>query len=51
VLIKIAVDVDELVYSGLASAEAVLTDTEKELGTLLVDIGGGTTFNYCFFGW
>lgn len=40
---KIAVDVDELVYSGLASAEAVLTDTEKELGTLLVDIGGGTT--------
>ena len=40
---KVAVDVDELVYNGLASAEAVLTDTEKELGTLLVDIGGGTT--------
>jgi cell division protein FtsA len=40
---KIAIDVDELVYSGLASAEAVLTDTERELGTLLVDIGGGTT--------
>ncbi|NLD48712.1 MAG: cell division protein FtsA, partial [Clostridiaceae bacterium] len=35
--------VDELVYNGLASAEAVLTDTERELGTLLVDIGGGTT--------
>ena len=40
---KVAVDVDELVYNGLASAEGVLTDTEKELGTLLVDIGGGTT--------
>jgi len=37
------VDVDEMVYTGIASAEAVLTDTEKELGTLLVDIGGGTT--------
>lgn len=40
---KVAVDVDELVYTGIASAEAVLTDTEKELGTLLIDIGGGTT--------
>jgi cell division protein FtsA len=40
---KVAVDVDELVYSGIASAEAVLTDTEKELGTLLIDLGGGTT--------
>ena len=29
------------IYSGLASAEAVLTDTEKELGVALVDIGGG----------
>lgn len=32
-----------LVFSGLASAEAVLTDTEKELGVVLVDIGGGKT--------
>lgn len=29
------------VFSGYASAEAVLTDTEKELGVVLVDIGGG----------
>jgi len=29
------------VFSGLASAESVLTDTEKELGVVLVDIGGG----------
>ncbi len=40
---QVGVNVEELVYTGLASSEAVLTDTEKELGTLLVDIGGGTT--------
>jgi cell division protein FtsA len=40
---QVGVDVEEMVYTGIASAEAVLTDTEKELGTLLVDIGGGTT--------
>lgn len=45
---QVGVNVDELVYTGIASAEAVLTDTEKELGTLLVDIGGGTTSMICF---
>lgn len=40
---QVGVNVEELVYAGVASSEAVLTDTEKELGTLLVDIGGGTT--------
>jgi len=40
---QVGVNVDELVYTGIASAESVLTDTEKELGTILVDIGGGTT--------
>ncbi len=39
---QIGIDVEQLVYSGLASAEAVLSDTEKELGTMLIDIGGGT---------
>lgn len=29
------------VFSGSASASAVLTNTEKELGAVLVDIGGG----------
>ncbi len=29
------------IFAGLASAEAVLTDTEKELGAVVVDIGGG----------
>lgn len=29
------------IFSGLASSEAVLTDTEKELGAVVADIGGG----------
>lgn len=33
----------ELVFSGLAAGEAVLTKTEKELGCALIDIGAGTT--------
>ena len=37
------VQLDELVISSLAAAEATLTDTEKELGVLVADIGGGTT--------
>jgi cell division protein FtsA len=40
---QVGVGVEELVYTGIASSETVLTDTEKELGTVLVDIGGGTT--------
>ncbi|HUS59855.1 MAG TPA: cell division protein FtsA [Nevskiaceae bacterium] len=40
---EMGVDVQDLVAGGLASAESVLSDTEKELGVVLVDIGGGTT--------
>lgn len=40
---EVGANIDALVFSGLASAEAVLTDTEKELGVVLLDIGGGTT--------
>jgi cell division protein FtsA len=29
------------IFSGLASAEAVLSETEKDLGCILVDVGGG----------
>jgi cell division protein FtsA len=35
--------VHDVVLEPLASAEAVLGDDEKELGVVLVDIGGGTT--------
>lgn len=40
---EVGVNIEELVFTGLASSEAVLTPTEKELGCILVDIGGGTT--------
>ncbi len=29
------------IFSGLSAAEAVLTDTEKDLGVAVIDIGGG----------
>ncbi len=40
---QVGIDVSELVFSGIASALSVLSDTEKELGVVLVDIGGETT--------
>jgi cell division protein FtsA len=36
------VKIDELVVGSLASAEAVLNETEKELGVAVADIGAGT---------
>jgi len=36
------VKIDERVANALASAEAVATDTEKELGVAVADIGAGT---------
>ena len=37
------IKVDALVLEPLASGSAILTDMEKEMGVMLVDIGGGTT--------
>lgn len=36
-------EIDDLVLQPLASAEAVMRQEERELGGVLVDIGGGTT--------
>ena len=41
VLDDLGIENQGFVFSGLSSAEAVLTNTEKELGVVLVDIGGG----------
>lgn len=38
-----SLEVSDLVLSPLASAQALLTEDEKELGVCLVDIGAGTT--------
>lgn len=40
---RCGLEVRDLVLQPLASAEAVLSDEEKDLGVCLVDIGGGTT--------
>ncbi len=39
---ELGVNVLGLVFGGYASASCVLSETEKELGVVLVDIGGGT---------
>lgn len=43
-------EVDDIILEQLASAYAVLTDDEKELGVCVVDIGGGTTDMAIFTG-
>jgi cell division protein FtsA len=40
---RCGLEVDDIVVEQLASSHAVLTEDEKELGSCLVDIGGGTT--------
>jgi cell division protein FtsA len=40
---RCGLNVSDIILQPLASAEAVLTPDEKELGVCLVDIGGGTT--------
>ena len=40
---EVGVDIEGIVFSGLASSHSVLSETEKELGVVLVDIGAGTT--------
>lgn len=36
-------EVDEIVFNGLASSLALLTSEQKELGSIVIDVGGGTT--------
>ena len=45
---KAGIAVQELVLEQLAAAEAVLTQDEREMGVLLMDVGGGTT-DYAVF--
>ncbi len=40
---RAGLDVADIVLESLASAEAVLTPEEREIGVALVDLGGGTT--------
>ncbi len=40
---RCGLEVDDIVLEQLASSYSVLTEDEKELGSCIVDIGGGTT--------
>jgi len=40
---EVGCDVSGIAFGGLASSMSTLSDTEKELGVVLVDIGGGTS--------
>lgn len=43
VMSEIGVETESVNFAGLASSISTLTETEKELGAVLLDIGGGTT--------
>lgn len=45
---RAGIEVTRMVFESLATAEAVLTADERELGVLLLDIGSGTT-EYALF--
>ena len=38
-----SLEVDEIVFNGIATSLALLSGEQKELGALVIDIGGGTT--------
>lgn len=40
---RVNLQIEKCVYNALLAAEAVLLPTEKEIGVVLVDMGGGTT--------
>ena len=40
---ELPLDVEDVVFGALASAQVILTQHEKDLGALVIDIGGGTT--------
>jgi len=40
---SLQLEVEEIVFNGLASSLALLNSHQKELGALVIDLGGGTT--------
>ncbi len=40
---ELGIEVEDVVFNGYASAQAILTPQQKELGALVIDIGAGTT--------
>lgn len=40
---ELGCEIGGIFFSGVSSADAILSETEKDLGVILLDIGGGTT--------
>jgi cell division protein FtsA len=40
---SLQIEVEDIAFSGLASSLALLNNQQKELGALVIDLGGGTT--------
>jgi cell division protein FtsA len=40
---NLQLEVDDIVFNGLAASIALLSNEQKELGALVIDLGGGTT--------
>lgn len=40
---ELSLAIEDIVFAGWASAQVVLTQEQKKLGALVIDIGGGTT--------
>lgn len=47
---QVPLEVEEIVFAPLATAQMVLTRQQKDSGALLIDIGGGTTDFICYKG-
>jgi len=47
---RVGIEILELVFDPLAAARAVLTRDEMNLGTLIVDVGGGITSYALYYG-
>ena len=44
----LGVTVDDFVFSGLAASQVTLTETEKELGVVTLDVGAGSS-SFCVY--
>lgn len=45
---NVPLDVDDIVFAPIATAQVMLGPSQKENGALLIDIGGGTTDYVCY---
>ncbi len=47
---QVPLEVEDVIFAPLATAQMILTRQQREMGALLIDIGGGTTDYICYAG-